>query len=316
MLKLDLGWISDKSPIGNNGPHLTDDENAMKGVWIALTIADAKKDQNGKLVDDPIRSILVRQTLRRHDEKGRKMFVVYANNLVAPETMDLMNELEKRGSLLKRAQTQPGIGGSQRESICYPLRELGGWAVIHQEPEKVDFVNLCIQTVLPLYNEKVASVVPHRTENSLNSYYPFQKMTEIRSGDLAFEIRKETLPINLDEMFGPTAFRKEAEESVWKYNGIKWDAHMAPHDDIAKKGYKIESVYVDYHHPKIQVVAERGDVTFLSKRLNQLVYCTNAILQHHFELYPNIYGKRPTEIKTMGDLKKYFDRFDWSRFNL
>jgi len=298
-----------------------EEKEMMEDVYIALAIGDGlkrKTDLGEEVVDDPIRSPLVRETMRIHAEARRKMFIVIDPKFPsAPNTLNDMRKYERLGIAIVKEQSQVGTGGAQREAICHPFREYDAKVVVHQEPEKVDVARRWIPYLVePILKEGYQSVVPNRTESSWATYYEFQRRTESRANDIIARIRAETIQPYLDEMVGPTSFSREAESSVWEYRGTKWDAHMAPHDTIVAKGGKVTHILFDYQHPKSQVDAEAEDPSFLKKRVDQMVYCVNAILQHHFSLHPSLYDKRPDELKIFEDLAAQFPIYeDWNEFN-
>jgi len=311
-----------QSPILEEG-RKEGEKELMDDVYIALAVADGlkrKTDHGEEVVDDPIRSPLVRKTMRTHAKKGRKMFIVYNPNFPpAPQTMRIMKDLANKGLAILKEQSQEGIGGAQRESICIPFREYNAKVVVHQEPEKVDFAARGIPAVVkPIWYENYQSVVPRRSPASWATYYGYQIRTESRANDVLAFVRKfviGSIGEYLDEMFGPTAFSREAEPSIWECTGTGWDAHMTPHDNIAARGGKVGSVTIDYIHPSRQTKYERTNDMFLQKRVNAMIYCINAVTQHIFTLHPNSFTKRPPVLKTLDDMAAQFPQYDWNIFD-
>jgi len=163
-----------------------------------------------------------------------------------------------------------GFGDGVRAAIqkAAELSDKDG-VIIWQEPEKSDFVRFCKKAASIILNGKARIVVPERTLKSLATY-PIEQAHSEQFSNLC--IQSITGEKYYDYYFGPKLYRKDMVPFILSYKGKLWDAHMIPVIRALKQGNIVDSVAVDYQHPKEQKKAEQGNWHWNKKRLFQLSY--------------------------------------------
>lgn len=179
------------------------------------------------------------------------------------------------GRVLKNAgaevirQIGTGFGPATRQVIAAGgnLLKTGG-VVLWQEPQKEDLVPYHRKIAAPILDGRAALVVPARSYISWPTYPCEQWHQEVFCNRYVEIVTGGRVPFDL--FFGPTAFREDTLELVAEFDGNAWDARLVPIIRAIKRGAAVESVSVDYRHPRLQRLAEEGDVGWCKKRLRQL----------------------------------------------
>lgn len=177
--------------------------------------------------------------------------------------------LKKEGAkVISRKNSDFGDGVRMAIEKAAELVDKKG-VVIWQEPEKSDFVRFCEKAASIIFSGKANIVIPERTAKSLATY-PIEQTHSERFGN--FCVQSITGKKYYDYYFGPKVYQVDMTKFVSSYKGRLWDAHIIPVLHALKKGYIVESVAVDYQHPKEQRKAEKREWYWNKKRLLQLSY--------------------------------------------
>ena len=173
-----------------------------------------------------------------------------------------------------------GMGKSVRQVIQL-AQDIGKPVIAWTEPEKLDYVGSIVKTARPIISDTVDLVVPARI--SMDSYPTAQQWAE----PFGNAFWRELTGANLDMWFGPRTWGRAQTRYFLEYDGRhgdKWDSIFVPVMDAIHGGKRVVSVGVDYKHPARQTAGEEHDLTFYTKRVEQLDNLMKALKAHADEI--------------------------------
>jgi len=164
------------------------------------------------------------------------------------------------------------MGAARRQGICAALAK-GADVVVYSELEKISFISEIPKLAQMLIQESAAMVIPRRL--SLESYPFIQRNTET----LGNMFWTKLTGVDLDTMFGPRIFSRDAARYFTEYcgeYGDRWDSIFIPVLRAVHAAERVIDAPINYVHPKEQVEVEAPDFNYLKKRLTQLHSLTDA----------------------------------------
>lgn len=180
---------------------------------------------------------------------------------------EFKDELRARGANVID-QKEKGMGGSRRECLKAGI-ETGSGVIVWLEPEKHPLVSLlepCIELVL---SGNADLVIPRR--KSLAGYPHYQQWSELTANHALGNITGHP---EIDFFIGPRVLSQYSAKVMSEYNqygdspyGDNWEILFIPIIWLLGTGKKVETVVVDYVHPKEQMIED--DEVMRAKRDKQ-----------------------------------------------
>lgn len=221
----------------------------------------------GNSESDRIRADLAIKALQKASD-------LYYTTIIVDEgsTDEILKDFEKYGAKLYREPSM-GMGEKRREAIR--LASQVKPIIALTELEKEDYIDSIVLTAQPILEGRADMVFPKR--NSMNSYPEAQQIYEPRGNEFV----KKLTGLDIDMWFGPRTFSRELSHFFLEYDEKKYgdlqDSFFNPVIDIIVANKVVESVLIDYTHPKEQTVIEEKDPNFEQKRIDQLNQITGYL---------------------------------------
>lgn len=129
----------------------------------------------------------------------------------------------------------------------------------------------------PIYEGVADLVVPHRGDRN---EYPREQQAAETMGNIVFKTLTG-LPHELDMWGGTRVWKKELSRHFLRYEEGQhegyWNCYFVPVLWAIQEGARTASVPIPYVHPPEQTALERGDFSFVRKRVIQLSQITAAL---------------------------------------
>ena len=174
-------------------------------------------------------------------------------------------------------QIGQGMGVARREAIAgaakfFPNEMVFVWL----EPEKVNMIAHLTAALQTTVASGCSFAFFNRT--SLASYPPEQACAY----GVVRGVASDLLGVDLDFMFGPVVFTKFMLHYFLNYDGKygdKWDSIHIPKLRAINDGASYRVIDIDYEHPASQTDAEKGDLDYLRKRIEQASLVIRAMVK-------------------------------------
>ena len=188
--------------------------------------------------------------------------------------------VEKEAVLFR--QEVKGFGYAVRQAICEGAKLAGPDGIVAwQEPEKIDMLRHYKVFVDPILKNEADMVIPRRTDFSLSTYPAEQVLSEKLLNHYAWLLSGKKLALDLGS--GVRVFKTALAHFFEDYDGAIWDTLVIPVIRAVKANCRIESIGINYIHPRKQKEIEEGNTLWCEKRLTQL--------QHLIPLLKKEWGK-------------------------